>query len=374
MNTRRWLLTLTACALVFAALASYKVMQIRAAIAFGNSFPEPSETVEAVTVDSSKVQNYNHTIGVIVAPQSIVLRNEVAGRVSMVNFESGALVEQGSILLQFDISEEAARLKAAKAQAELAKLDLQRIKKLKNSNTVSEERYDQARAQYDIATAEVNSLQAIIDKRTLRASFDARAGLHEFEVGDYLQSNTLITTLVGINDYTWVDFNLPHKQADIGLDTEVVVTTAMHPGEALTAIVVAKDSVISANSRSLRFRARLAGSSGIPPNAAVNVSVPVGEAQLRVHAPTTAVRRDGLGDYVYVLEPNREVDAPEGSFRARRQSVVVGAASEQAVAIIEGLSEGDLIAANGAFKLRSGLLVYIKSRPEHGVVTGEANQ
>ena len=363
MNTRRWLLTLTACALVFAALASYKVMQIRAAIAFGNSFPEPSETVEAVTVDSSKVQNYNHTIGVIVAPQSIVLRNEVAGRVSMVNFESGALVKQGAILLQFDISEEAARLKAAKAQAELAKLDLQRIKKLKNSNTVSEERYDQARAQYDIATAEVNSLQAIIDKRTLRAPFDARAGLHEFEVGDYLQSNTLITTLVGINDYTWVDFSLPHKQADIGLNTEVVVTTAMHPDKALTAIVVAKDSVISANSRSLRFRARLAGSSGIPPNAAVNVSVPVGEAQLRALVPTTAVRRDGLGDFVYVLEPNREVDAPEGSFRARRQSVAVGVPSEQAVAILKGLSEGDLIAANGAFKLRSGLLVDEKRGP-----------
>ena len=180
MNTRRWLIALIACALVFAALAGYKVMQIKAAIAFGNSFPEPSETVEAVTVDSSRVQSYNQTIGVIVAPQSIVLRNEVAGRVSVVNFESGALVEKGRILLQFDISEEAARLKAAQAQADLARLDLQRIKKLKNSKTVSEERYDQARAQYNIASAEVNSLQAIIDKKTLRAPFAARAGLHEF--------------------------------------------------------------------------------------------------------------------------------------------------------------------------------------------------
>ena len=363
MNVRRWMITVVACVLIFSALAAYKVMQIRAAIAFGNSFPEPSETVEAATVESKLVQNYTRAIGEIVAPQSMVLRNETAGRVSAVNFRSGSLVQQGDILLQFDVTEETARLKAAQAQAELARLDLQRIKKLKHSDTVSQERFDQARAQYNIASAEVSFLTAVIDKKTLTAPFAARTGLHEFEVGDFLQSNTLITTLVGINDYTWVDFSLPHKQAGIDLGTEVRVSTARHPEQPLVALVVAKDSIISAESRSLRFRARLQGNTGIPPNAAVNVLVPIGAPQRLGHVPVTAVRRDGLGDYVFVLEREPADDSSGKGYRARRQSVTLGLEKDQMVAIVAGLQDGDLIAANGAFKLRNGLLVYVKPRP-----------
>jgi hypothetical protein len=47
MNMRRWLITLSVCLLVLAALAGIKYQQIRAAIALGESFPEPSASVEA---------------------------------------------------------------------------------------------------------------------------------------------------------------------------------------------------------------------------------------------------------------------------------------------------------------------------------------
>ncbi len=364
MKARHWIIVVSACLLLFAGLAAYKVMQIRAAIEFGESFGEPSETVETVTAEIREVQEYVGTIGEIVAPQAVTLRNELPGRIVAVNFTSGEQVAEGAILLQFDIAEEQAQLTSAQARAELARLDLKRARALQGSKMVSEERIDQAVAQANVARAEVLALQAMIDKKTLRAPFDAVAGLHQFEVGDVLQANTEITTLVGINPYLWVDFSVPDNRAGIAIGSEVMVAHPTEPEKVLRAEVVARDSVISAQSRNLRLRARLDNSVGLAPNTAVNVAVPVGKSMARAHVPATAVRLDGLGDYVFVLDPDPEAGEPsQPAYRARRQAVIVGPQSKQWVAIMEGLEGGELVAANGAFKLRPNLLVHAGERP-----------
>lgn len=366
MKTRRWLITVGACLLVFAALAAYKVNQIRSAIAIAESFPEPSETVEAVVTKSKLVRPSVSTLGEVIAPQMVTLRNEIEGRVTEVNFESGAIVKQGQILLQLDVSEERARLQSAQASAELARLDLQRIQKLSLSQIVSQERLDQSQAQYDIAEANIKALQAIIDKKTLRAPFDAYTGLHSFEPGEFLQSNTLITTLVGISNYVWIDFNLPHQETglDIGTNVEVslVDPRSRQAENKMTAVVIARDSILSAASRNLRLRARLDPDSPIPPNTVVNVTIPSGLEVSQTTVPATSIVRDGLGSYVYILQE----DKANNGYRALRRKVTLGERTDNGslhtVSLTSGLEEGELVATNGAFKLREGLLVFIKDR------------
>ena len=367
MKARHWTIAVSACLLLFAALAAYKYSQIKAAIAFGESFGEPSETVETVAVEIREVQQYVSTIGEIVAPQAVTLRNELPGKIAAVNFTSGSTVTAGDVLVQLDVAEEQAQLSSAQARAELARLDLKRARALQGSRMVSEERIDQAEAQANVSRAEIQALQAMIDKKTLRAPFDAVAGLHQFEVGDVLQANTEITTLVGINSFTWVDFSVPDNHASIAVGTEVMVEHPNDPERILPAQVVARDSVVSAQSRNLRLRARLDAAAGLAPNTAVNVAVPLGPALARPHVPATAVRLDGLGDYVFVLEPDPETG--ESAHRARRQAVTVGPQSGQWVAIMEGLEGGELVAANGSFKLRPNILVNVGERAPAGEET-----
>ena len=112
-KSRRWLITSVACLAILAGLAGYKYWQIRAAIAFGESFPEPSESVEAQTVTLTPAVTYVTTIGEIVAPRSVELRNELEGRVSEVDMVSGSRVQAGDVLLRLDASEEQARLDGA---------------------------------------------------------------------------------------------------------------------------------------------------------------------------------------------------------------------------------------------------------------------
>ena len=372
MVYRRWLITLLACALIFAGLAAYKTQQIKGFIAFAESFPEPSETVEATRVKRQLSSSLITTLGEVVAPQSLELRTQLEGTIQTVGFTSGSLVKQGDLLLQLDVTEEKAQLKAAKARLQLAKLDLQRVRKLSKNGTISAERLDQAVAQFDITKADIAALQATISKQTLRAPFDAFTGLHQLGVGEFLQANRLITTLIGTTDYFWIDFNLPLAEAGTEIGTEVTINSVTHAGIQQTGTIIAKDSVVSANSRNLRFRARISSNEKLPQHAVVNVIIPTLQTREVLTIPATAVRKDSLGDFVFRLIADSQ---QEGAYRAQRQTITVSrfmapvhsqqAGSQQdssQVAVLQGLQQGELIAANGSFKLREQLLVYVAGR------------
>lgn len=367
MNAKRWIITLSLCALVFAALATFKVIQIRAAIAFGESFPEPSHTVEAVKVQSTQVQSRITTIATVVAPQIVDLRNELEGRITAINFRSGHRVNAGDVLLQLDISEENARLEAAQARAKLADLDLKRIRKLRKNRTVSEERLDQAEAQFDIARADMAGLKATIEKKTLRAPFDAYAGLHQLEVGEFLSANTVVTRLVGINDHLWIDFSLPLNQSQLDLGASIKVLPNSATQALIEGSVIARDSVVSQTSRNLMYRAQIPNSMQLPHNTIVNIEVPVAGAKDALTVPASAVRNDALGSFVYLLNEDKD----NNGYRAQRQSVTLAPTADAlegqthlTATVTDGLQEGQLVAANGSFKLRQHLLVFVKERPQ----------
>src|SRR5688572_4719606 len=120
MSFMKWGVTIAGCAVVFGALATWKVRDIQSAIAAGEAYPEQSETVEATTVATAQFVPSITVMGEIVAPQRLDLRNEIGGEITRVNFESGAEVTKGQLLLQLDIAVEQANLEAAKAKAQVA--------------------------------------------------------------------------------------------------------------------------------------------------------------------------------------------------------------------------------------------------------------
>lgn len=359
MSLRRWIITLGACLLLVAGLAAIKVTQIRAAIAFGESFPEPSAHVEAVIATATEVEMAVTALGEVIPPQAVELRNELEGRVVAVNMEAGQQVEAGAVLLQLDVSEETAQLQAAQARVNLARLDLERVRKLLASKSVSAERADQARAEFEMAEATARSLQSVIERKTLRAPFAAIVGLHELEAGEFLQSNTPIVALLGVTPTLWIDFNLPLTQVlpALGEAVRIVVADAAQPAALLPAHIIARESLASATSRNIRFRAELPADPRLTPHAVVRVQVPQARAS-HVVLPAAALLRDSLGDYVYVLTP----DAAANGWRAQRRPVVVEREEAQTVVIRAGLQGGEKVATEGAFKLRDQLLAFVDDK------------
>lgn len=359
MNLRRWSITLMACVLLLAVLAAFKYQQIRSIMAASAAYPEPSESVQALQVQPELREVYVSTIGEVLSPDAIVLRNELEGRIAEVIMVSGQDVRAGDVLLRLDTSEERARLKAAQANANIAALHFKRQEKLLGSGTASQDVVDQARAQYDVAQANVAELDAIIAKKTLVAPFDAVVGLHDLDPGEYIGANTALVDLVGRGDYLWVDFNLPLLQATPAVGALVKIRVQGDDAQMHDARIIASNTALSADSRNLRYRAQLARSAGIAPHAVVTVLVPAGSAS-QILVPLPAVMRDELGAYVFRLEP----DPDAKGYRAHRQSVQLGQEIAQKLAIVGGLEAGTLIATDGAFKLNEGMLAFVRERPD----------
>jgi membrane fusion protein (multidrug efflux system) len=367
MQSRRWITVVAICVFLFVALAGYKALLISRAIAFAESFPEQSETVEAaLVVQKPWVQNVS-ALGEVVAPQSVELRNELEGKISQVGFTSGIAVKKGQLLVQLDASEEQAQLKAAQAEAELARLALQRYSKLMKSNASSKDQYDQANAEYAVAVARAQALQATIDKKTLTAPFDAIAGLHTLEVGQFLSANTLVTRLVGVSADVWVDFYLPQQQAALPVGTPVSVTARSLLEAPVSGRIIAKDPSVTQSSRNLRFRAQIdKAPAALRPGVAVDVGVAAGMADSSLVLPSSAIRYDTTGPYVFVIKsvtkPADEKGKAVNELRASRRDVVLGSEQAKHTVIVSGVAAGERVATNGSFKLRDGMLTFIRDR------------
>ncbi|MFP6834826.1 MAG: efflux RND transporter periplasmic adaptor subunit [Pseudomonadales bacterium] len=349
------MIVVATCLGVAAGLGYLKFAQIQAAIAFAEAFPEPMETVQLFVALEEVWQPTTSVTAETVAIQAIEVATELAGRIVEVGFAPGATVRAGQLLVRLDTSEERAELAAARADARLASLALARNRKLITSGAAAEEARDRSKAQFDRANADVTRLQAIIDKKTLRAPFDARAGLHELEPGQYLSKAAVITRLIGIDDQIWIDFTLPQQQATVAQGEAVLITTGTMT-RPFFAEIIARDAFVNTLSRNIRFRA-LADNSELRlyPGSLVTVAVPLGSEQVATVVPVTAVRRDAFGANVYVLRSaEKGVRAP---YRAEKRSVTLGPQRKNLVVITSGLDPGEQIAADGAFKLRQGILV-----------------
>jgi membrane fusion protein (multidrug efflux system) len=362
MGLRAWLAAIGFCIITFSLLGYIKFTQVSAAIAFGESFAEPSETVAAHSVSISQWQAQLQVLGEVKATRSLVIRNELEGIITHIGFSSGGKVRKGDSLLTLDSLNEQAQLDAIEAEITLAKLDLSRLAQLEQTRASSRSQVDEASAKLVIKQANARSLRATIAKKTLLAPFDGITGLHDLEVGAFIAANSLIINVVGELDKVWVDFSIPQSEYQISPDVELSVTTLNNADTPINATLLAIAPVISSTSRNLRIRAELDNQKAqLKPGTSVQVQVPIGEMQTIVRLPNTAIRYDSFGAYVYLLNQDEA-----GQLRAARQPINVGAHALKDVVVLSGLSANDVVATVGSFKLRPGMLVNLTDAADPG--------
>lgn len=349
----RWAgsIVLVVCVLAIGfAIALVKYRQIRAAMAM----PPPPEMPVAVVIQPVSGITYRQQttiIGTVLAPQSIMLSNEVAGTVARVGFKSGDQVAEGQVLIELDTSVEKAELLGAQARVRLARSSLARMRQAAASNAVTATEVEEAEAQYDQASAAVAQLQAVIARKTLTAPFAAKIGLNNTHLGQFLPSGYEIASLQSIDDYLHVDFMIPQSAADA---VRVGEQISLVDGQAnYSATLIALDARADRVSRNLMARARL---SPVPatlvPGDSVRVVLEYGPPLETVAVPQEAVRRAPMNTFVYVVEP----DQGQGQ-RAHARTVRVGKTVGRQVSVLEGLKAGEQVVADGSFKLHDGALV-----------------
>lgn len=334
-------------------LAAWKYSSIREANAATANQPEPVESVTMAVARERAHRPASTAIGTVLALRSVTLRNEVAGTVRHVALRPGEIVEAGSVLVALDTSVEQADLKAQQAQAELAKTSLARLQRLREFNATSEIEVDRARAERDVALAQIARTQAIIERKTIRVPFRARVGIADVHPGQYLNEGTALTTLQSVDDAVHVDFTVTQDVAAELRKGDTIDIFANGSSVPISAKVAALDARVDPGTRNTTVRARIERAANTPaPGSSVRVSVGVGAPSKAVAIPASALRKGPAGDHVFVVAQDKD-----GKARAQLRPVEVAAMLGDEVLIRQGLSAGEQVAASGSFKLRDAALV-----------------
>ena len=362
MNRHKWIGAVLLLALVLSTglgLVAWKYESLQNSLAASANQPEWMESITVAVAQEMDHRQTTTSIGTVLALRSVMLKNELAGTVREVRLTPGRIVEAGTLLVALDVSVEEAELKAQEAQAALAKAVLDRRQNLSQELATTQEEVDRARADLDIAQAQIARTKAIIAKKTIRAPFRARIGIADVHPGQYLNEGTLLTTLQGVGDAVHVDFTVAQQIAAALQNGETVDVFTAGDLVPIHAKIVALDARVDPTTRNAVVRARIEGTDHTPaPGASVRVQVPVGPPHKVVAIPVSALRKGPDGDQVFVVAPDQD-----NKIRAHVRRVESGTMVGDQVVIHTGLAAGETVAASGSFKLRDGVLVAIAAGP-----------
>jgi membrane fusion protein (multidrug efflux system) len=364
MNMTNWVgsvLLVVFVILIGIGLAAWKFEAIQGEQAASANQPEPMESVTVAVARAIDHRQTTTSIGTVLALRSISLKNELAGTVREVRLTPGQIVETGTLLVALDVSVEEAELRAQEAQVALAKTILTRRQNLSQELATTQEEVDRARADLDVAQAQIARTKAVIAKKTIRAPFRARVGIADVHPGQYLDEGTLLTTLQGVGEAVHVDFAVPQQVAGGLRVGETVEVMSSGNVSTVKAKIVALDARVDPTTRNAMVRARIEGTSHVPaPGASVRVRVPVAPLRNVVAIPVSALRKGPGGDQVFVIAQDKD-----GRTRVHSRQVESSTMIGDEIVILSGLTAGEHIAALGSFKLREGILVAIADTPEN---------
>jgi membrane fusion protein, multidrug efflux system len=357
---KKIILTLLALALLAGGIIGIKVLQIMDLIASGENFRPPPESVLVAEADTREWTGEFRTVGTVDALQGATLAFEVPGVVEEILFQSGGRAEAGEVLARLDSDTEKARLKAARAALELAGANLERAEGLRRTRVVAESELDAAKAETLNAAARVEELETAVAKRVLVAPFAGNLGIRLVEAGAYVQAGDPVVSLQA-PDPVLVDFPLPQQYLErISTGMAVLVRAGQEDDPPLEGTLTAIDSEVDERTRNILLQATVPNPDGaLRPGMFARVSLLARESARLLFIPATSVLHAAYGDSVFVV---RESEEGEGLV-AERKFVRLGPRQGDFVAVVEGLSEGDRVVTEGAFKLRNGSGVVVSPNP-----------
>lgn len=317
--------------------------------------------VEVARAASMRLLDETQAVGSLRSRQGVMLRPEASGRVARLGFADGAPVRRGQMLVQLDDTLQRAQLAQARAQASIARTNLERNRDLAAQNFVSRSAVDQSAAALEVADAQVALARAQVARMRVLAPFDGVAGIRLINVGDYVKDGA---DLVSLDDVAamYVDFRLPEgvlSRLKAGQGVEVTLDAL--PGRRFQGRVEAFDSQLDANGRSLLVRASIPNDEGVlRPGMFARARLVFSAREGAIVVPEEALVPQGGRQFLVKV-----VEGPAG-LRSQRLEARPGLRVPGKVEILQGLRAGDLVVTAGQGRLMrsDGLPVQVVSAGE----------
>jgi membrane fusion protein, multidrug efflux system len=383
-SRRLWLIAILALLGIVVFLAGTKVVQIVTMVKVGKKMVPPPVAVTTAKVEQVEWQPLRPAVGTLIALRGTTLSAELTGTVREIGFENGSLVKKGQLIVRLDTSAESAQLQSAQADAALAKQTLDRAESLRKQEVNTEAELEGAQARDKQARATITNLQAIINKKVIRAPFDGRAGIRAVELGQVVSPGTPIVSLQTVSPI-YAEFQLPQQAlADVKVGQKVALKVDVFPDASWEGTVTTINPEVDPGTRNVRMRATVENTDGrLNPGMFASVEVESGKVGQALVVPATSVIYAPYGDSVFVVEEQKDdpakpepgkAEAPKAKTAAapkeggdkptlvgRQRFIRLGERRGDYVAVLNGVKAGEEVVSNGAFKLRNGQTIAINN-------------
>ena len=313
--------------------------------------------VEATKVRQMTMRDDAEAVGSLRSRRSVVLRPEISGRITQLNFSDGQRVRKGQLLVQLDDQLPRAQVQQSRAELSIARANHKRNQELVAQGFISQRSVDESAANLEVAEAKLALAEATAQRLRIVAPFDGVAGIRGVNVGDYLKDGADIVNVEDL-DAVYVDFRLPERlQNKVKTGQTARVAFDALPGVQYSAVVLAINPQIDADGRSLAVRGCIDNRRlQLRPGMFARVTAVFGERSDANVVPEEAIVPDGAAPYVLRVVAGTE----EGSQVAKRTPVRLGARTPGFVEVVEGLAPGDVVVTAGQQRLqRDGMAVRV---------------
>jgi RND family efflux transporter MFP subunit len=331
--------------------------------------PPPAAVTVAHPVER-EVLDWDEYIGHLAPIEMVELRARVGGYLLEANFKEGSIVEKGAILFKIDpapykaeLARAQGQIEQAKAQAENAVSEYNRIDHLRASGGASEKEYQDAKYNKLQTAAAVVSAQAAaltaelnLEYTDIKAPITGRVSNKWVTPGNIItggvSSGTLLTTINSVDPiYCYIDADeksvlkyqrLAQEKKRISARQQQIPCFLQIGGETgfpHEGVVDFVDNRIDPGTATLRARGLFSNSDGwFVPGTFCRVRIPGSGRYHALLIPDAAIDSTQDIKFLHVVKPDNTVE-----FRP----IVPGALFGKFRAVESGLSESDRVVVNG---------------------------
>lgn len=345
----RWLLGIVLIAGLAAGGYAWRSADLRQTSQPAVAAPASNDiNVRAAPVKIGLLRRQIETVGSLRSDESVIVRPEIAGRISEILFEEGQRVSRGTPLVRLDAAIARAQVEQQNASLALSRVNHERAQDLMRKGAGSQRAFDEAVAKLRADEAALALAQATLDKATLSAPFDGILGLRKVSIGDYVNPGQDLVNIEHI-DTLKVDFRVPETYAvQLKAGQAIRVSLDAIPGQTYDGKVYAIDPAHDPNGRAVILRARIANADGsLRSGMFARVVLIIEDLEEKVLLTETALVPMGQEHFVFRL-----VDG-----KAKLTKIKIGQRRGGVIEVVEGLARDSIVITEGALKLRDGTAV-----------------
>jgi membrane fusion protein, multidrug efflux system len=280
--------------------------------------------------------------GTLLPFETTEIRPEISGRIVQLDIPEGRVVQKGVLLVKLFDGDLQAQLKKLEVQLSIAEKTVERQKALLEISGISQQEYDLSQLQANNLNADIELVKVNIGKTRIVAPYTGKIGLKNISLGAYVTPTNILTSISQVNNLK-LEFTVPEKYSETMTKGRHVEFSITGSDKTFKASIMATESIIEANTRSLKVRAIVSGNQKeLVAGGFANVALEFGKADQSIVVPTQAVIPQARDKKVIVLKEGK----PEFVV------VATGIRDSSYIQIMDGLKVGDTILTTALLAVR----------------------